>query len=358
MENNENEMLKKARDDFENKLNIPSGFIEVRLSTCGKIGAPPRFYIRNFSTEDVVNLNITDPEERPLKLISILQGLIYEKDVDIKQFHQKEVIELLLLMYEVFYTEVFANQTWIPTEEDLEFLKEECGGEDTDAYRNRIRALNNGQWKPVFDINISKDIKFHEIKDDFKCNAKISRKYGNDLFTATFTLPKFGDIVTLRSFVDTIFKERDRQFARITEIVKFRKDAEDRIRKGENVNLSQIPSIPKAEEDKLREYETEKSLFIFTATIAMYLIEFNGEDVSKVPLEKKLQLAQDPRLDFSTFQTVQEHFNKLEFGMKEEITVFDPILQKVVTRSYPFRLDTLLAAFGNTRPSETDITFV
>jgi hypothetical protein len=359
MEKQEEELaLKKAREEYDNKFNSKDGYIEVRLSTCGKIGAPSLFHIKNFSVESVMELNLTEQNERPIKLIKILQELIYEKDVDIKKFHQKEVIELLLLMYECFYTEVFANQTWTPTDEDWEFLKEQSGGEDTDEFRRKKRALDTNMWKPVFDINISKDISYYEIDDNFKINAKIEKQYGNKTFTATFSLPRFGDIITLKSFVESMYREKDKQFARITETLKFRRESEEKLRKGENINLASIPTIPKVEEDKLREYETEKSLFIFRATIALYLIEFEGEDISNIPLEKKLPLAQDPRIDFSTFQAVQEHFDQLQFGIKEEITALDPIMNKVVTRKYPFRLDDILSSFGSARPAKTTITFI
>jgi hypothetical protein len=305
-----------------------------------------------------MNLNLTEQNERPIKLIKILQGLIFEKDVDVKKFHQKEVIELLLLMYETFYTTVFTGQTWVPTEEDWEFLSEQCGGRETEEFRRKEQALKSGEWKPVFDINIEKDVEFHEVPDDIKINAKVQKKYGNKTFTAVFSLPRFGDVITLKSFVDSMFKEKDKQFARITEIIKFRRECEEKIKKGENINYAQIPNIPKAEEEKLKEYETEKSLFIFRATIALYLMEFDGEDISDVPLEKRLQLASDPRIDFSTFQQVQEHFEKMEFGIKEEITAYDPIMNKVVKRKYPFRLDDLLSAMGTARPSETVVSFV
>jgi hypothetical protein len=359
MEKQEEELaLKKARQEFDEKFNCPQGYIEVRLSSCGKIGAPSVFHVKNFSVEQVMELNLTEQNERPIKLIKILQDLIYEKDVDIKKFHQKEVVELLLLMYECFYTEIFVNQTWTPTEEDWEFLKKESGGEDTDEYRRKKRALETGTWKPVFDINISKDIHYYEINPNIKVNAKIEKQYGNKKFTATFALPKFGDIITLKSFVESMYREKDKQFARITETLKFRKESEEKLRRGENINIAAIPTIPKAEEDKLKEYETEKSLFIFRASIALYLIEFDGEDISDVPLEKRLSLAQDPRIDFSTFQAVQEHFDKLEFGMKEEITALDPIMNKIVTRKYPFRLDDILSSFGSARPAKTSITFV
>jgi hypothetical protein len=50
-------------------------------------------------------------------------------------------------------------------------------------------------------------------------------------------------------------------------------------------------------------------------------------------------------------------FDKLKFGYKEEITVFDPIMQKVVNRNYTFQLSDLLQAISAPRDIEADISF-
>jgi hypothetical protein len=353
--------LKKAREEFEIKMSAPEGFVEVRLSTKGLIGAPEVFYIRNFSPEDLMSLGLADQEDIPLKLIKVLDSLIYNPENDpalsVKNFHEKEVIELLLFLYETFYTTIFANQEWILTEEDWDYVEKMYGGRDTDDFRNYERALKNGSFKPTFDIDISK-IEFYEIEKDIKLKAQVSRKYGDKTFKATFTLPKFGDFITLKYFIDSIYKEEDRKFARIGEIIKFRREMEEKLQQGENVNLSSIPNVPKAELDKFKEYEMEKTLFSITASKALYICEFDGVDVSSWPLEKKLDLAKDARLDYSVFKMVQDHFNTLKFGYKEDITVHDPIIGKVVTRKYTFQLVDLLAAIRDTGAAETSISFV
>jgi hypothetical protein len=252
---------------------------------------------------------------------------------------------------------VFPNQEWVLTDEDREFLKAESGGE-TDVYFQKIRAIENKSWKPTFDIDISKDIQFWEIQDDVKVKAKIERKYGDKPFSAIFTLPKFGDFITLKYFIDSIFKEQDKRWASVGDTYKFRKEAEEKLMNGENVDIRRIPNIPKEELDKFKMYETEKSLFAVTASKALYLDEFDGHDVSKFPLEKKLELAKDPRLDYSTFKMVQDHFNTLQFGLKEEITVNDPIMKRIVTRKFTFQLVDLLTAIRDTGTSQTTISFV
>jgi len=349
--------LKKAREEYEDKLNCPDGYIEVRLSTKGKIGAPERFHIRNFSAQDLMNLGLSDKENVPINLLKVLQSLIYEQDINIEKFHEKEVIELLLLLYETFYTEIFPNQEWIPTEEDWEFLKEKHG-DDTDEFRSVKRALDTKTWKPTFDINIKEDLDYYEIDPNIKTNAKIERDYNGKSFSAVFSLPKFGDFMPLKYFIESVYRDKDKQFARIGEMIKYRKEQEERLSKGENVDISKIPTVPKAEYDKYKEYEIEKSLFSIKASIALYLKEFQGEDLSKVPLEKKIEIAGDPRLDYTTFKMVQDHFNKLEFGLKEEITVNDPIMSKVVKRKYTFQLIDLLTAIRDTGTSQTTISFV
>jgi len=133
---------------------------------------------------------------------------------------------------------------------------------------------------------------------------------------------------------------------------------EEKLQRGENINMASIPNVPKAEYDKYKEYEVDKSLFSITASKALYLAEIDGQDVSKWKLEDKLEMAKDARLDYSVFKMVQDHFDKLEFGLKEEITVRDPIIDKVVQRKYTFQLIDLLTAIRDTGTSQTTISFV
>lgn len=356
-----NPNLKKAREEYEKIVNCPKGYIEYTMSTKGKIGAAETIRFRNFSPEDLMDLGSVDKEEVPIKLLETLDSLIYNPDNDpklsVKNFHEKEVIEFLLYLYESFYTTIFPNQEWELTEEDWEFKKKELGGQDSNEFRAFERAIKTKQFKPVFDIDISK-LDYYEIDDNFKSKVQINRKYGNDIFTATFSLPKFGDFITLKFFIENIFEKEDRKFARIAEIYKFKQEAKERLIAGENINLASIPDVPKTELDKFKEYERNKTMFAITASKALYIEEFDGQDVSDWSLEKKLELAKDPRLDYSTFKMVQDKFNELQFGLKEEITVFDPILQKVVKRKYSFRITDLLEAIRDTGTSETNVSFI
>ena len=96
--------LEKVHKEIENTVNIPPGYIKVNLSTKGYLGAPKEFYIRNMSTEDLLSMALTDDEDLPVKTYKMLQSLIYGDDVDIKDFHEAEVIETLVTLYRTFYS--------------------------------------------------------------------------------------------------------------------------------------------------------------------------------------------------------------------------------------------------------------
>lgn len=357
------EALQQAREALENVVNAPDGYVEIQLSTRGKVsGAPAKFYIRNFSPEDLMKMGTANDNDMPLKIIEILDSMIWnapgtpdDKKITVKEFTLKEVIETLLDVYETFYTKVFADQTWIPTEEDYEFLKQRYGGVDSDAYRDRVRALENGEWKPKFDLDIS-SLKYYDVPDDFKSHVRVTRKFNGKDFTIKFRLPRYGDFVTLKFFIDEVYRKEDQRWAQVAEIIKNRDDALEAMKKGENINWRSVPNVTDTDRKNFEAYQNEKTQFAMTATKALYITEFDGKDVSQAPLEEKIALARDPRVDYTSFQQAQKLFDSLKYGYVEEITVYDPIQEKIVTRNYTFQLTDLLQAISNPGDIEADIS--
>lgn len=357
------EEIAEARQTMEDVINTPDGYIEIHLSTRGKVsGAPEKFYIRNFSPEDLMKMGTASEADMPLKIVEILDGMIWnapgtpeDKKITVKEFTLKEVVETLLDVYETFYTKIFPDQTWIPTDEDYEFLKQRYGGEDSEAYRERVRALENGSWKPKFDLDISK-LSYYDVPDDFKSHVRVTRKFNGKDFTIKFRLPRYGDFVTLKFFIDEVYRKEDGRWAQVAEILKNRDDALEAMKRGENINWRSVPNVTDADRKGFEEYQNEKAQFAMTATKALYITEFDGQDVSQRPLEEKIGLARDPRVDYTSFQQAQKLFDSLKFGYVEEITVYDPIMEKVVTRNYTFQLNDLLQAISNPGDIEADIS--
>lgn len=354
------EEQKQSIKNVEERENIPAGYINVKLSTCGKVGAPKSFYIRNFSPEDIMNLGLADERDLQIRLLKTLQSLIYNPDgsIDIGNFHEKEVIELMLVLYETFYQSIFPQQRWELTEDDYEELKKQNGG-DTPEYRAQLKAIENGEWKPTFDLDIAQAIDFYDISNDenFKTSVKITSDAYNPPFSVKFSLPKYGDFLKLKMFIDDVYQNEDRKYARLGQIIKLHQEANERMLRGENVDWTKIPAVSARDEEDYKEYEVAKALFTTTASKALYIKEFDGKDVSHLSIREKINLAKDPRLDYDTFKQVQEMFDSLKFGYKEEITALDPILNKVVQRPYNFRIMDLLTAMQSARSSKAHLSF-
>jgi hypothetical protein len=350
---------------------IPEGYVEVRLSTKGLIAAPEVFHIRNFGTEDLLKLGVSDQEDLPLRVIDMLDGMIFEDDVRVSDFVEKEVIELLLFVYESFYGDGFYSQTYPLDDEDWDYLAEKCGGKDSAEFRARERAIKNEEWKPQFDIKLSEpgsSVQYFDVDPNIKTNARIRKESG---FECVYGLSKFGDVLEIKKFMDAEWKERDKQFAAIGDIIKRRQEAEDKAAKGENINLRAIPDAPKAERQKYKEYEIEKSIYAMQAIRALHLKEVTGtftdgdgnqmrldhEDVSSWPMSKKMVLAKHPELDYQTFAELKERTDALEFGLKPKIIVKDPIKDEVRELEYSFRLDFILQNIRDKRSTKTTISF-
>lgn len=352
LEKNAKELAKieaKAEAEYE----VPSGYISIELSTNGLLGAPKRFHVRNFDTSDLLNLALSEDEELPEKVAKMLDSLILEEDVSVMDFHEKEVVELLARLYQAFYTNTLKEIDFPWDENDIEWIKEKLG--NTSEATEKIMDLRTKKWVPKVDINLS-EVETHDLDPEtFKTKIVLTDKSTG--FKAGFSYPRYGDVVVLRNFILQVYREQDKQFASIRDTLKFRRDAEERLRRGEDITLSRIPNIPETEREKYKKYEIEKSIFSAVAIKALHLVNFDGDDVSKLSLKERIELARDPRLDYKMMKAVNSFYEKMQLGLKEDVLMLNPIKGVVESRKYSFRLIDLLQAIKLYESSEFDIEF-
>lgn len=347
------EEVGKIAGSVKTEYEVPSGYISIELSTNGLLGAPKRFHTRNFDTSDLLNLALSEDEELPEKVAKMLDNLILEEDVSVMNFHEKEVVEYLARLYQAFYSGTLRDVDFPWTDDDLEFLKKTVG--NTTEYESRVDDLKSRRWVPKMDVDIAA-VETHDLDPEtFRTNMTLTEKKTG--FSAGFSFPRYGDVIVLRNFIMQQFRETDKQFASLRDTLRFRRDAEERMRRGEDISLSRIPNIPDFEKDKFRTYETEKSIFSAIAIKALHLVSFDGRDVSNLPLKERIELAKDPRIDYKMMKTVTEFYQKMHVGIKETVSILNPIKGVVEPREYSFRLIDLLQAVKLYEPDEYDITF-
>jgi len=344
----------KVAETVKTEQDVPSGYISIELSTQGKVGAPKRFHVRNFDTTDLMNLALSEDEDLPEKVARMLDNLILEDNVSVLNFHEKEVVELLVRLYQAFYANTLKEIDFPWDDTDLDYLKSRYGGEDSTEYQTRLADLRQGREKPKTDIDLS-TVETYDLDDTFKTNIFVTDKKTS--FKVGFSFPRYGDVVILRNFIQQEFRDRDKSFASIKEVLKFREDAKKRIREGEEIPFNRIPNIPEAERLRYKEYETEKAIFTVSAIKALHLISFDGTDVSAMPLIERMKLAQDPRLDYKISKVMDEFYKNMKICLKEKVVMNNPLKGVVESREYSFRLVDILQAIKLYQSDDYSIDF-
>lgn len=321
--------------EIENKQMVPAGYAKVDLSTKGKVGAPALFHIRNFQASEVMSLSLTEDRALPARILNLLSNMIFEK-VDVRKFHEMEIIETLLQLYAAFYSPIMRDIPFPFNEDDIDSLKKDPDGESL------IQDLKEGRWKPTVDIDIIKDVETYDLNSRFKSTATILDKTNG--FSLGFRLPYFGDVLTVQEWLHATFGEREKQLASLASKSDARESMLQSLLKGDPINTDAIPYLSPEEENLLNDFRIEKATAVIDMIRAEHLMIFDGKDVSNLPLSEKIKLIKDPRVNNKIASKLEEHFQKLQFGIKPTVRMLNPITGEMCDRRFSFRLDTILQA--------------
>lgn len=330
----------------EETINIPMGYLPIQLSTNGKLGVPKTIHVRNFSTGDLVELSLYTKEMLPESLIRVLNNLILEK-VDVAQWPDKIIIELLVKIYNNYFTPIIYDAIFPWNQEDLDYLEKQNRFEEA-------MALRQGQWNPTLDIDL-RNLNVIDIDDTVK-NLVVIRKKATETSNAVdakfLAYPRFGDILMINQAIEERFKEEDKKFAKIKQESEIR---ERYINEGRDMAL--IAPIDPSSFIGWQRYEAQKSLYIVKASQALYLMYFNGKDLSNATLEEKIQTISRPEFDINIGKKIEEQYGKLRFGINPEMKVKNPISNEFCTRRFSFRILDIIQAVQSSESSEYDIFY-
>ena len=350
----EDERFADAREVRDSEASVPDGYITVELSTKGKLYAPAKFHIRNFTAEDLLGMALTDDDTLPIKVIEMLNTLIYEDDIDVGKFHEDEVIETLFVLYKTFYTDKLKDVIYKLQESDWKYLQDTNGGPQSDAYLKLKASTDSGDWKPKIDIDLN-TIGTYSLPDDFAPKAHV--KNNKTGFTCVYGLPRYGDVRDISDFINIIYAQEEESLTPIIKKVEYIREQKAKKDRNEPITYDMIPVLTKAEERAYSDYLMRRNLDIMRATRAAHLLEYRGKDVSGLPIEKKLTLADDPELDLRVYTKISNALDGLKIGLQKEIKVKSPITNKEIVYPFTFRLFDLLQAISTTEPDGIDVVF-
>lgn len=330
------------------RTTIPVGYLPIELSTMGKLGVPAKVHCRNFNVADLVDLSMFIEDALPERLIGALNGIILEKNVNVGNWPDKVVVELLIRVYINFFTPILPNITFPWNEDDAKWLEDH--GKPEGAVN-----LREGKWIPKFDLNVKESVKIMMLSDEVKEFISVKRKnqQGIEILNAKFlAYPKYGDVLTLRQSVETKFSEEDKKYARIKQQFQMRERYLD-----EGKDVSFLVPMDEIEYRKWQLYEATKAKYATQAAEALYLVSYNGTDLAKASVDEKIKYINSPLFDAPLSKLIDGQYKKIDFGLNPEIEVRNPITGEVCKRHFTFQLVDILQAIQSQPIDGYDISF-
>ena len=338
--------IKVAESNIQTIISIPPGYVEISLSTKGKLGAPESFHIRNFKVQEIYSLAMVSDSALPVKLIQVLNDMIYEDDVDVANFHEKEVEELRVYIYTSFFKDKLEDVEFPWDESDLEYLKSKPNGEEL------VKDIREGKWVPRTTIVLSRDLDTYEIPDDY--NPDITVKNSKTGFQLTFGYVKYGDRLVVKKWLDDFFAEEDAKFKETSEKISYNAQIKEQAIDNPEM-LSRLIALKPEEEQAYNDYVTRKAEYLTEVLRYISLKNYDGMDIGSMSLSDKYKLlSSDARIDYTIMRKLAKKERNVKFGLKPEVKLMNPITEKECTRRFSFRIPEILQAMLLFRDDEDD----
>ena len=324
----------------KNLASVPPGYIEVALSTKGRVGAPAIVHVRNFTVGELLELSLTTDTDLPRRLIAALNKAIYE-DTDVASWHESEIEELLIYIYAEFYKSTLDSVEFPLLEEDYEFVKNGPDGEQ------RCKDLREHKWVPRTSITLLRDIDPYEVSDDYSPEITIKNKKTG--FYVTFSYIKYGDRLLVKDWLDKVYRDEEKQFDALVETLKHNSSVTDPAKR--------LPVDP-AEKEAYSDFVAKKLGTLTEVSRLISVVNYNGQDVSKMDVDEKYKLlSQDARIDYGMIAKLAARQDKQPFGLKPFIHMINPLTNEPCVRRFSFRILSILQAMQLSGSDEYDDGF-
>ena len=296
-------------------VTAPPEYVEISLSSCGKLGLPAKLHVRDYLASDVLKLASITDETVVDVLLGILSNMIYEK-IDVYKMHEKDMEEILVNIHLRFWGAVVENYPYEPLVEDYEKMT---------AYQKAVLAAGKDPF--VTDVNLSK-LKTIPIAEQFK--GMFTIKDPEKKINVTFTLPRVGNALLIKKFGETKFSTYEEKFSVVKMLIRQQQE-------GENVQID-----PRLYQEYI-DFCGERDEFYLMLSQALLIEAFDGVPcktiAEKIEAYKKISLQ-----TWVKYNEVHEELGK--FGIDPMIEIPDPTEEgKTVTRKCRFQLVDLIPSY-------------
>lgn len=327
--------LMESEREVKEVSSTPDGYIEVKLSTKGKVGAPSVVHVRNFKVSEIISLSLSSNADLPIRLIDILNDMILE-DTDVFNWHEKEIEELMVYIFLSFYKPVLTDIPFPFTEEDFKAMESEPNGKE------KVKDIKEGRWVPKTTIDIAYGVDTFDLSENFNPRITITNKKTG--FYVVFDYIKYGDQLIIKRWMDSYFAEDEKRFERIKKQIEINRGINNQLIDNPDKIENLIP-IDKDEEEQFRDYLVKRAQVITDVSNIVSIVDFNGQDLSDMSIGDKYELLKDDaRLDYNLISKMSARQRKMQFGIKPEVSMKNPITEEVVKRPLSFRIPSIIQA--------------
>ena len=311
---------------------VPLGYVPIPLSSEGNLFAPAFVHARSFKTADMVHLAQIRSDRLPENNIRVIRDVVYE-DTDPGTWHIKEIVEFLLRHYMTYFGTMLKDVAWPTNEDDIKYLEEKKP--------ELLQELRDQKYIPRVDIDISK-LQFN-VLDKPSRTLTIKTKDGKSTFK--FRLPRFGDVIALKSYMKQAFGDQDATMEALQKAIQEATEGE-----GDS-------DLSRDQQEEYQRYLVEKLEAAADANMALLLKEVDGKKIESLE-EALVIIKEDPRFDYSLSQLLKREADKVaeKFGPVEDIKIKNPITNRLETRRFSFRLHDILQAIYVSEPDTYDVS--
>jgi hypothetical protein len=286
-------IAKEVEAILNERLEIPSGYIEIKLDSLGKLSAPEVLHFRNYSMEEAVELASTRDENYLESLIKCLNRMVFEK-FDCSLLHENELEEIMMNLYLIFWGKLMDGYYF--------YLDDTI---ENTQLKNRKENIG------ITSIDITK-LKTTTLNKDFKEPIKIT--IGEK--TVKFNLPRLRNVLLAKTYTYKKYFKDERELSDIQVAVENKKE------------------VSYEDNKKYEEYVENKARDFLKAYESSIIDEFQGKKLNT--LEEKIEIFS--KVDLKFWKKYESVVSKdLKFGLSPVVTFYSDQLLKEVTRRFAFQ---------------------
>ena len=292
------------------KIN-PEYEVEIKLSSCGKLGLPAVLHAKDYSFDDTLLFAKATQQNESAIVLKLIKNLVYE-DIDISKITRQDAVEILMAIQGTFYTNYIDGKQY--------YIDESLEGD----------ALTDKENISTATIPIN-DIQTIPIKDNITVPIKIS----NNKLEALFDYPRLIHDTRAKEYVINKFAKQDNEYSSLMQ-ARAKKEA----------TREQLKT--------LKDYETEKNLEYVRVITSQQIISYNGETPKNI--DEQLLLMKKMPVSVLTLlaNILKVNFN---FGVQPEVTFIDNETQEKITRRFNFRYSDFIPSMESGNASEFNVSF-